>query len=84
MSPVVPAYPLYPIACIFASLGLLLVLLTNFVRQSWNTGIALLCSVLFVVDVASVANMVIWSDNGDVKLHMYCDIGEHDATLRSR
>ena len=47
MAAVDPTYPLYPIASFLASSMLLLVLLTSFVRQRWNFGVALLCFWLF-------------------------------------
>ncbi|VDC05733.1 unnamed protein product [Peniophora sp. CBMAI 1063] len=77
MGAVDPAYPLYPIACIVASVLLLLVLTSSFVRQSWNLGVAFLCFWLFFENLTFAANAVIWSDNDDVKLYVYCDIVSH-------
>ena len=71
-----PTYPLYPIACILAAAMLLLVLLTSFVRQSWNLGVAFLCFSLFFECLTAGVNATIWSDNADVKLYIYCDIGQ--------
>ena len=70
-----PTYPLYPIACLLAAAMLLLVLLTSFVRQSWNLGVAFLCFWLFFECLTEGVNAIIWSDNADVKLYIYCDIG---------
>ena len=70
-----PAYPLYPIANIVAAGMVLLVLLTSFVRQSWNLGVAFLCFWLFLENLIDAANAIIWSDNADIKFHAYCDIG---------
>ncbi|KZV61594.1 STE3-domain-containing protein [Peniophora sp. CONT] len=69
-----PTYPLYPIACTLASTGVLLVLLTNFVRHSWNLGVTFLCFWLFVENLTAAINAVVWSDNADIKLLVYCDI----------
>ena len=70
-----PTYPLYPAASILAAVLLLLVLLTGFVRQSWNLGVAFLCFWLFFENLTGAINAIIWSDNSDVKLYVYCDIG---------
>lgn len=75
MAAVDPTYPLYPIACIVSAAMLLLVLLNNLVRQGWNLGVTFLCFWLFVENLANGINAVIWSDNADVKLYVYCDIG---------
>ncbi|KZV65349.1 fungal pheromone STE3G-protein-coupled receptor, partial [Peniophora sp. CONT] len=72
-----PTYPLYPVAALLAAVMLLLVLLTNLIRQSWNLGIAFLCFWLFLDNIALAVNAIIWSDNYDVKLYAYCDIVSH-------
>ncbi|KZV69111.1 STE3-domain-containing protein [Peniophora sp. CONT] len=77
MSPVDPTYPLYPIACILASAMLLLVLTTSFVRQSWNLGVTFLCFWLFCENVTGAVNTIVWFDNADIKLYVYCDIVSH-------
>ena len=71
-----PSFPLYPIACFLASILLLLVLLTSFIRQSWNFGVALLCFWLFFENLFFSVNTIVWSNNFDVKLSIYCDISE--------
>lgn len=77
MPAVDPTYPLYPVASILAAAMVLLVLLTSFVRQSWNLGVAFLCFWLFLEIFVQGINAVIWSDNADIKLYVYCDIGEN-------
>ena len=72
-----PSFPLYPIACFLASILLLLVLLTSFIRQSWNFGVALLCFWLFFENLTAGINAILWSDNFDIKLDVYCDIGSY-------
>ncbi|VDC02722.1 unnamed protein product [Peniophora sp. CBMAI 1063] len=69
-----PTYPLYPVASILAATALCLVLFTSFVRQRWNFGIASLCFWLFWENLLGGVNAVIWSDNFDIKLRVYCDI----------
>ncbi|KZV66405.1 fungal pheromone STE3G-protein-coupled receptor [Peniophora sp. CONT] len=69
-----PTYPLYPIACFLAAAMLLLVLMTSFVRQSWNLGVAFLCFWLLFGNLANGSNAIIWSDNANIKLYVYCDI----------
>ncbi|KZV71174.1 fungal pheromone STE3G-protein-coupled receptor, partial [Peniophora sp. CONT] len=72
-----PTYPLYPIACILASVMLFLVLTTSFVRQSWNLGVTFLCLWLCFELLAGAVDAIIWSDNADIKLYVYCDIVSH-------
>ena len=71
-----PTYPLYPVACILSAVMLLLVLLTSFVRQSWNLGVAFLCFWLFLENLTEGIDTIVWSDNADIKLYVYCDIGQ--------
>ena len=73
-----PTYPLYPIACFVAAIMLFLVLLTSFVRQRWNFGVASLCFWLLLELLSLAINSIIWSDNADIKLYVYCDIGWSD------
>ncbi|VDC01599.1 unnamed protein product [Peniophora sp. CBMAI 1063] len=74
MAAVDPTYPLYPIVCFMSSAMLLLVFLTSFIRQSWNLGVAFLCFWLFGETLGQGVNAIIWSDNADIKLYVYCDI----------
>ena len=74
-----PTYPLYPIACILSALMLLLLFLSSFIRQSWNLGVAFLCFWLLVENVTSAVNAIVWADNADIKLYVYCDIGTWSA-----
>ena len=76
MAAVDPTYPLYPIACLLASGMLPLVLLTSFIRQSWNLGVAFLCFWLFFENLTAGIGAIIWSSNANVKLYVYCDIGQ--------
>ncbi|VDC05731.1 unnamed protein product [Peniophora sp. CBMAI 1063] len=78
-----PTFPLYPIACIIASMLLLTVLFSSFVRQSWNLGVAFLCFWLFFENLTFAINAIIWSDNADIKLYVYCDIVSHMQMLTS-
>ena len=71
-----PTYPLYPVACFLSAAMLFLVLLTNFIRKSWNLGVAFLCFWLFLETLTEGFNAVLWSDNADIKLYVYCDIGQ--------
>lgn len=70
-----PTYPLFPIACLLAATMLLLVLLTSFIRLSWNLGVAFLCFWLFFENLTLGIGAIIWADNADIKLYVYCDIG---------
>ena len=70
-----PTYPLYPIASTIAAAMLFLVLLTSFVRQNWNLGVAFLSFWLLLENVTEAVNTVVWSDNADIKHYIYCDIG---------
>ena len=59
-----------------ASAVLLMVLTTSFIRQRWNLGVTFLCFWLFIENLTTGANAIIWSDNADIKLYVYCDIGK--------
>ncbi|KZV66401.1 STE3-domain-containing protein [Peniophora sp. CONT] len=78
-----PSYPLYSIASILAAAMLLLVLLTSFIRQSWNLGVTFLCFWLFLENLTNGITTIIWADNGDVKLYVYCDIMTHLDVISS-
>ena len=80
MAAVDPKYQLYPIASILAAAMLLLVLSSTLVRRSWNFGVALLCIWLFIENLANGINAIIWADNADLKLYVYCDIGQYMHT----
>ncbi|VDC07961.1 unnamed protein product [Peniophora sp. CBMAI 1063] len=69
-----PSYPLLPVATFISAVMLFLVMLTNVVRQRWNLGVTFLCFWLFVEHITDGANFIIWADNADVKLWVYCDI----------
>ena len=73
-----PTYPLFPTACFISVVMLLLVLLTSFVRQHWNFGVMSLCFWLLLENLLNAISAIIWSDNGDIKLYAYCDIGGCD------
>ena len=75
MGAVDPTYPLYPIATILASSMLLSVLVISFARRSRNIGLAFLCFWVFIENLSQAMNSIIWSDNAEVKLYVYCDIG---------
>ncbi|VDB95777.1 unnamed protein product [Peniophora sp. CBMAI 1063] len=83
MAGVDPTYPLYPIDCFLAAAMLLLVLLTGFIRQSWNLGVAFLCFWLFIEVLTAGIDAIIWSDNADIKLYVYCDIVSHLQAITS-
>ncbi|VDC04647.1 unnamed protein product [Peniophora sp. CBMAI 1063] len=72
-----PTYPLYPMASFLAAGMLLLILMTSLVRQSWNLGIAFLCFWLFIANFTDAVNAIIWAENADIKLYVYCDIVTH-------
>jgi hypothetical protein len=75
-----PTYPLYPVFCIVCAALMLLVLTTNFIRQSWNVGLTFLCFWLFWELLTFGIDAVVWSDNADIKLYVYCDIGGQRAS----
>ena len=70
-----PTYPILPIAFFLASGMLFLVLLTSFMRQSWNLGVTFLCFWLLLENLTDGINTIIWSGNAYIKLNVYCDIG---------
>ncbi|VDC00657.1 unnamed protein product [Peniophora sp. CBMAI 1063] len=74
MGAVDPTYPLFTVASLISSVMLLMVLASNTVRQSWNLGLTLLCFWLFLGSIANAIDSIVWSDNYDVKLYVWCDI----------
>ena len=70
-----PTYPLLPVAYFLSAAMLSLVLLTTFVRKNWNLGVTFLCVWLSLETLVDGINTIIWSDNADIKLYVYCDIG---------
>jgi hypothetical protein len=79
-----PTYPLYPIVSIISSACMLLILTTNFVRRSWNLGVSFLCFWLFWSTLTDGIDAVIWADNMDIKLYIWCDIGNHSTLILKR
>ncbi|KZV77220.1 fungal pheromone STE3G-protein-coupled receptor [Peniophora sp. CONT] len=77
MTAVDPTYPLYPIVCVLSAAMMLLLLLTGFIRHSCNTGVAFLCFWLFFENLTNGISAIVWADNADIKLHIYCDIASH-------
>ncbi|VDB87070.1 unnamed protein product [Peniophora sp. CBMAI 1063] len=77
MGAVDPTYPLFPIASIIAAALLLVVLMTGLIRKSWNLGVFFLSFWLFLMNLANAINTIVWADNADLKLYVYCDIVSH-------
>ncbi|KAJ7162667.1 GPCR fungal pheromone mating factor [Mycena crocata] len=69
-----PTYPLYPVLCIIAAFCMFLILSHSFIRQSWNLAVTLLCIGLFLDNLTHGINAVVWRDNADIKVPVYCDI----------
>ncbi|VDB87629.1 unnamed protein product [Peniophora sp. CBMAI 1063] len=69
-----PTYPFLPLMCILASVLMLCMLLNGFVRQKWNNGVAFLCFWIMVDNVIYAINTIVWADNFELKLYIYCDI----------
>ncbi|KAJ7646259.1 pheromone A receptor-domain-containing protein [Mycena polygramma] len=69
-----PTYPLYPILCIVSAFFMFLILSHSFIRQSWNLGVTFLCIGLFLDNLTHGINAVVWRDNADIKVPVYCDI----------
>ena len=76
-----PSYPLFPIFSFVAAILLLFVMTLSLIRQRYNLGVAFLCFWLFVDNVTSGIDAIVWSDNADVKLSIYCDIGKSTALV---
>jgi hypothetical protein len=76
-----PTYPLFPIFNITFAALMLLVLTTNIVRRSWNLGVSFLCFWLFLELLVNGIDSVIWAYSAEVKLYVWCDIGEISSCL---
>ena len=75
MGAVDPTYPLLPVTNIISAILLSFVILTSAVRKNWNFGVTSLCIWLFLENVVTAINAIVWSDSADIKLSIYCDIG---------
>ncbi|KAF8149276.1 pheromone A receptor-domain-containing protein [Mycena galopus ATCC 62051] len=69
-----PTYPLYPTLCIISAFFMFLILTHSFIRQSWNLAVTFLCIGLFLDNLTHGINAVVWRDNADIKVPVYCDI----------
>ena len=76
-----PTYPLYPVSSILSSTILLSMLMTNLVRKSLNLGVTFLCCSLCLENILNGINAILWATNTDLKLYVYCDIGEPQLVL---
>ena len=74
-APVDPTYPLLPIASFLSSALLALMFIGRLIRHTRSLGVTFLCFWLCLENAANGANFVIWSDNAEIKLYTYCDIG---------
>ncbi|VDC02673.1 unnamed protein product [Peniophora sp. CBMAI 1063] len=77
MGAVDPTYPLLPTVNIISCVLLLLVLISSAVRRNWNFGVTSLCFWLFLENLGYAINHIVWSDNFEVRLYVYCDIFTH-------
>ncbi|KAJ7254568.1 pheromone A receptor-domain-containing protein [Mycena rebaudengoi] len=69
-----PSYPLYPILCIVSAFFMFLILTHSFIRQTWNLAVTFLSIGLFLDNLTHGINAVVWRDNADIKVPVYCDI----------
>ncbi|KAJ7611170.1 pheromone A receptor-domain-containing protein [Roridomyces roridus] len=69
-----PTYPLYPTLCIVSAFFMFLLLTHSFIRRTWNLAVTLLCIGLFLDNLTHGINAVVWRDNADIKVPVYCDI----------
>ena len=74
MTAVDPTYPAFPVVSTLAAVLLLLVLMSAFVRQSWNLGVTFLCGWFLLENLTNIVNTIAWSDNADIKLYFWCDM----------
>ena len=72
----VAAFPLLPILNFIVALLLFYVLIGRLLLP-FQFGITILCLCLFVQCIIYGVNMVLWSDNVDIKAVVWCDIGEY-------
>ncbi|KAJ7438407.1 pheromone A receptor-domain-containing protein [Mycena galericulata] len=69
-----PTYPLYPTLCIISAFFMFLILSHSFIRQTWNLAVTFLCIGLFLDNLTHGINAVVWRDNADIKVPVYCDL----------
>ena len=82
-APTDPTYPLLPLAGFVASALLLPVLLSSIARESWNLGVIFLCVSLIFQNFIFAINAVLWRNNADMKLFVYCEMSKRLNTYGS-
>lgn len=70
-----PTYPLYPVLSLVCAAFLALILVLGAMHVSLNRAATFLCFWLFLENLTNGIDAIIWSDNDDVKLAVWCDIG---------
>ncbi|KAI0317110.1 pheromone A receptor-domain-containing protein [Amylostereum chailletii] len=71
-----PTYPSIPVVALISALLMLLTILTS-VRQTWNTGVLMLCTWLFFSDFIQGVEAIIWSRDAKNRAPVWCDISSH-------
>ncbi|VDB99811.1 unnamed protein product [Peniophora sp. CBMAI 1063] len=72
-----PTYPLFPIFSLISAALLLLILINNAIRRSFNFGLFMICLGLFCLNFTYGVGSIAWADNVDVKVPVWCDIASH-------
>lgn len=71
-----PTYPLYPVFSLVCAALLFVILAVGVTHRNLNSAAAFLCLCLFLENLTNGINVVLWSGNPDVKLAVWCDIGQ--------
>ena len=79
-----PSFPLFPVVSLLATVLFILILSSSLVRRSWNLGVAFLCVWLVFENLTHAINAIIWADNADARLYVYCDVGALTAQDEGR
>ena len=74
MTAIDATFPLHPALCIVGAMMLFAVLSINCLYRRWNLGVTFLSFWVLVENVMFATNGILWYDNADIKLYVYCDI----------
>jgi hypothetical protein len=69
-----PTYPLVPVCNVIAAVLVLLPLKQLF--HAWNVGLCVLSVWLFLACLSMTVSTIVWKNNVDLVLPVFCDIGE--------
>ncbi|KAI0316931.1 pheromone A receptor-domain-containing protein [Amylostereum chailletii] len=72
-----PTYPLIPIVNFVSAALVLLTILPRCMQHSWNAGLLMLASWVFIISILRAVNAIVWSNSFEDLAPVFCDISTH-------